>query len=203
MKASVSTRGKEKNRWISLSRALQRFFADNDIWILKIADGVDNIKIDQEINLRYYNQMLNEVFSFNYNLPAKKQIHLMALRSTTFNDACKGPLLPHNNIEILVLDNTSLPLKEIWSLRYDFIRSQLGDDKFKSFCTYIRDYISNISEIPYNYNVRDFLHNKLSLAALSLYRCKQLNIDISDGNIGDNSKRVNRIINSFEIEIYI
>ncbi len=185
MRTSIASVGREKRRWLNLSKALQRFFTDNDIWLFKIADGVDNIKVGEESSRLYYNHMLNEIYRFNYYRPNQKQIHLMALRGTTYSDACKGPQVSKDNIDILPLKSNQLPLKKIWDLRLEFIRPDLKSNSIFMICAEMIKRMSVNSELPYNYSVRDFLHNKLSLILLVYYRYKQLGSNPSLQKIGD------------------
>jgi len=58
LKLSSSTMQLEKRRWVAVANALTMHFRKNNIKILRIVDGVDNVHINSESSKHYYNHMV-------------------------------------------------------------------------------------------------------------------------------------------------
>lgn len=180
MKGSIDTSQLEKRRWIAISKKLQAYFHQHDIWILKIVDGVDNVHINEKSAEPYYKHMLTEAHKFSRRRPKEKNIHYMALRERTLIDILVGHPIQLDTklyLEQHSIHHSPACFKEIITQRYAFSK----DKHFKTGGLYdqiARSIVSSVSpdvgDQSHN-NAREFLHNKLTLISQVYYRIKQLN----------------------------
>lgn len=180
---------REKRRWIALSKAIQKKITDHGYWVLRIVDGLDNVHINNDTSRAYYEYMIKEARSFICLTPRKNTIHFMAMRERTHLDITSEVTInnPNFSSEVKQISQKTPDFKEILKRRISFIQGKSsGSGLFQRIILDIYNGIQeNANELHHN-NIRDFLHNKLSLSLVVYYRIKQLGVE----NTSDTSSYV-------------
>jgi len=192
---------RSKRRWLSISKALQSYFSEKDIWLLRIVDGVDNVHINEKSSERYYNHMTHEAFKFIKTRPKDKHIHFMAMRERTLIDIkVNYPIQQDTSdyIEVEEIENSSSPFKYIVRSRYVYAEGTCFESN--GLYDHVARSVMNSTKKDTNFdghsNVREYLHNKMSLISQVYYRVKQLgalghNIDAHVNTLKDRNKYLN------------
>ena len=183
MKHSVDTRQLEKRKWLAISDSLQKYFNVNGIKILKMVDGIDNIDINSERSVDWYEHMVQNAHEFIRYRPRENQLHFIAVRERTNIDIKEhSPIQEDTNDYIFYqyeIKNKCADFKEIIHRRVDFATSSLKHSN-SLFWSIAKECIINIDEncsLTHHNNVRSFLYNKATLIAQVYYRIRQLKSD--------------------------
>lgn len=187
-------------KWINLSEAIERFLLENNYKIFKIIDGVDNIELYSDRSFKYFKKMIEEVSTKIVYKPQKGIVYLIAIRPETY-----GYIRSINNIiSTESYEFASHPKKiiheapdinEVSKKRLDYLMALIMENNYfikaswrvdaELFMvivkkTFGKTFSSDKVLASYNYNIRQYLHNQLSLAQQIYYRVIQIGAKVVD-----------------------
>jgi|CXWL01.1.fsa_nt_gi hypothetical protein len=170
----------EKRRWIAASQNIQSIFKAENITILKMVDGVDNIHVNKETRV-LYELMLSFIKKF-IEEPDKNTIHYLNIRSTTLNELEERVLSRPDDKKrykdtVHSIKLSPATFKAILGRRFQYAeRSRYIDpnDIYGKILKVIIENVYQTIEQQTHLNSREYLQNKISLSLQVLYRLYQL-----------------------------
>lgn len=176
---SVAMHAKHKRlprRQEALSTAFESFLANNNIKILQVVDGVDNIIINDIKSRQLYAIMIDDCNSFlRYRAP-KNVTRLMVMRSQTFIESRQSFVIPEAYLTAEPHSITHRPpeFKHIFKARFDYHKAVTKDQSnFSKICDVLFPIIRERLNEYHNDDVRSFMYNMLTLIGQIYYRLKQ------------------------------
>ena len=210
-----SDKQRAKKQWLGLSYAIQNYLYNNELYILWIVDGIDNIDLVKTSSMPYYTLVRNQFADFIWKEPDNEyQFHLASLRPRTISEI-KEYLIESNDTNDY---NRPFDVKFISQDPYDYeLLSTILQERHKytkgkntieldndsKMLLQIIDYvISNDKTIVtldklFHENCRNYLHNRMGLIKLIYFRWLQLsrtsrfNISAQYENLKHRSKFLN------------
>ena len=178
LRLSASTMQLEKRRWIAVAGAIKIHFQYSGVRLLRVLDGVDNVHINNDASRHYYNHMIREIFEFSKRKPADGDVHFVAMRRRTFIDLMRYPMTQQTGgyVEHQEIEQSEPKFSEILEKRVEVVSKKLGASE-SIYAEILEEVIKGLPadiEGQHHCNVREFLHNKSTLALLVYYRMLQI-----------------------------
>lgn len=202
MLKSQTTYQREKNRWVSLSKAIQKFLTNKGYFVLKILDGMDNIDLSEKGESPFYSHMLDNATSFVLRVAKEGQLHFTAMREKTYIDLRGHHSIQEDTVDFCepyIIEQNPVCFKTILKKRVEYAlinNPDFAGSVYGKILEMMHISVSNRQSSLSHHNLRTFLHNKLSLASQVYYRLEQLqdfntNLDAQIKNLEPRNKFLN------------
>jgi polyhydroxyalkanoate synthesis regulator phasin len=194
-----------------LADALKKEIEEQDKRVIIFFDGCDNIDINKSQGYELYEKFINELRFFCFKRSSNTINHISLLRPRTYGDLKRQkPLNMQRGEDVKPLEIRLRPAccEEVTKKRFEYIlehKLPQGESReYKSISSAINSMLDSIKEdsdsyktrLSVNHNVRDFLHNRLSLITILSY-VSRVNENVRSSSSRNNSPDLHVNANSW------
>ncbi|WP_199611485.1 hypothetical protein [Flocculibacter collagenilyticus] len=168
----------------NIAKAIQDQLFKQGYQVLFFVDGCDNVDVTKNYGVQLYNKFLVELLPLCFKKPQQGINHIVFMRPKTLGDIRSLHSMNnqgHDDITPFSVELTPTCCDEISKQRFSFILneslSQHDEPKYRPVSTAINKLLCELKDsrlslhtrLSINHNIRDYLHNRLSLIVILSY----------------------------------